>query len=48
MCIRDSFTGDPKTIVLKKHEVTSLVITSDTTPTPPPTFNWNSPANSSL
>ncbi len=42
------FTGDPKTIVLKKHEVISLVITSDATPTPPPAFNWSSPANSQL
>ncbi len=42
------FTGDPKTIVLAKHEVISLVISSDTTPTPPPTFNWSSPANTQL
>ncbi len=40
-------TGDPKTIVLTKHEVISLEITSDT-PTRPPTFNWSSPANAQL
>jgi len=42
------FTGDPKTIVLAKHEVISLVISSDATPPTPPTFNWSSPANSQL
>ena len=42
------FTGDPKTIVLAKHEVISLVISSETTPPTPPAFNWSSPANSQL
>ena len=41
------FTGDPSTIVLKKHEVISLEITSGT-PTTPPAFNWSAPANSGL
>jgi hypothetical protein len=41
------FTGDPKTIVLSKHEVISLEITSGT-PTPPPAFDWTSAANSQL
>jgi hypothetical protein len=35
------FTGDPKAIVLKAHEVISLEITSGTPPAPP-AFNWNS------
>ena len=42
------FTGDPTTIVLAKHEVISLVISSETTSPTPPTFNWSSPANSQL
>jgi hypothetical protein len=41
------FTGDPKSIVLKLHEVISLEITSGS-PTPPPAFDWNSAANKSL
>jgi len=41
------FTGDPKTILLSKHEVISLEITSGT-PTPPPAFDWTSAANSQL
>ena len=41
------FTGDPKTIVLSKHEVISLEITSGT-PTTPPAFDWNSTANANL
>jgi hypothetical protein len=41
------FTGDPKTIVLSKHEVISLEITSGT-PSPPPAFDWTSAANSNL
>ena len=41
------FTGDPKTIVLSKHEVISLEITSGT-PTTPPAFEWNSTANANL
>jgi hypothetical protein len=41
------FTGDPKTIVLKTHEVISLEIASGK-PTPPPGFDWSSTANSGL
>jgi hypothetical protein len=41
------FTGDPKSIVLAKHQVISLEITSGT-PTPPPAFDWTSAANSQL
>jgi hypothetical protein len=41
------FTGDPKTIVLTKHEVISLEITSGT-PTTPPAFDWNSSTNAGL
>ena len=41
------FTGDPKTIVLTKHEVISLEITSGA-PTLPPTFDWNSSTNAGL
>lgn len=41
------FTGDPKTIVLKAHEVITLEITSGK-PTPPPAFDWTSPANNGL
>src|SRR6266849_108573 len=42
------FTGDPTKIELAKHEVISLVISSETTAPTPPTFNWSSPANSQL
>ncbi|TMF44090.1 MAG: hypothetical protein E6I23_08035 [Chloroflexi bacterium] len=42
------FSGDPKSIVLTKHEVISLVISAEATPTPPPAFNWSSPANAQL
>src|SRR5216684_5968052 len=41
------FTGDPKTIVLSKHEVISLEITSGT-PTPPPAFDWTAAGNANL
>jgi hypothetical protein len=36
------FTGDPKTIVMRAHEIITLEITSAATPTPPPAFDWNS------
>ncbi len=41
------FTGDPKTIVLSKHEVISLEITSGAATTPP-AFDWTSTANANL
>lgn len=41
------FTGDPGTIVLKAHEVISLEISSGAA-TPPPGFDWTSPAYSGL
>jgi hypothetical protein len=42
------FTGDPKTIVFTRHEVISLVISSDPANTTPPTFNWSAPAYAQL
>jgi hypothetical protein len=41
------FTGDPKSIILKAHEVISLEITSGT-PTTPPGFDWTATGNSGL
>ena len=41
------FTGDPRTISLKAHEVITLEITSGT-PSPPPSFDWTSTANNGL
>lgn len=41
------FTGDPKTIVLKAHEVITIEI-SPPTASPPPVFDWMSAANTGL
>jgi hypothetical protein len=41
------FTGDPKSIVLARHEVISLEITSGAA-TPPPGFDWNATGNAGL
>jgi hypothetical protein len=41
------FTGDPKTIILKAHEVITLEITSGK-PTAPPAFDWSSATNKGL
>ncbi len=41
------FDGDPKSIVLKTHEVISIEITSGK-PTTPPAFDWNSATNKGL
>jgi hypothetical protein len=41
------FTGDPKTIPLKAHEIITIEIASGKATTPPP-FNWSSSANNGL
>jgi hypothetical protein len=41
------FTGDPATIVLKKHEVITLEITTGQ-PTTPPGFDWTASGNAGL
>ena len=42
-----AYSGDPKAIVLKPHEVITLEITPPAV-TPPPTFDWNSTVNAGL
>jgi len=41
------YTGDPRTIQLKSHEVITIEITPPDV-TPPPAFDWKSAANSGL
>ncbi|TMB95592.1 MAG: hypothetical protein E6J40_11690 [Chloroflexi bacterium] len=41
------YSGDPKSIVLKAHEVITIEITKDK-PTPPPAFDWDSGTNKGL
>jgi hypothetical protein len=43
------YTGDPRTILLKAHEVITLEIgPASADPTPPPAFDWSSASNKGL